>query len=47
MQKIKSMNKEIKDPKYQGTKIKKELYNLKWQIKKDYIIDHNKKIVDK
>ena len=47
IQKIKKMNKVIKDPKYQGTKIKKELYDLKWEIKKNYIIDNNKKIKDR
>jgi hypothetical protein len=47
LQKMKQMNKIIKYPKYQWTKIKKDLYALKWNIKKEYILDNNKKIKDR
>ena len=47
VQKMKRINKIIKEDKYKWTDVKKKFYQLKWEYKKQYIINNNKKIKDK
>ena len=47
VQKMKRINKIIKEDKYKWTDIKKRFYQLKWEYKKQYIINNDKKIKDK
>ena len=47
VQKMKRINKIIKEDKYKWTDVKKRFYQLKWEYKKQYIINNDKKIKDK